>query len=211
MKGTNRSRSFYQVHLSTLVVQVSALGFFLFLQLAPTEVLLPGEALTEGELRGWPEVAVIIQGKQKPIFEEHFAGPKRRNITFAIIMLVLLFLLQESWMRRPKPVFSWSRGILALLLVVLLADGLAKHRSEYAMHEYVCLKVANEPANGDPGQTYLYNAGGCAWSGQMWVYANALPGLISAAQESGYTFVLGQRIHNVWTFPGSSAVPYRGE
>lgn len=208
MKTIRRRRPFYQVHLSTLMVQVFVLGFFLYLQLTPTEVLeIESETLEKVELRGWPEVFTITRVERTPRVEEHFVLPQLRNVALAVVVLALLFFLQEAWLRRRKPVFTWVRGVLTVFLLGAVAWGLVKARGEYTMHEYVSVSVTGDPSRADWGALHLYYAGGCMWSDRRWLPVGWLTKLQEDSRGQGYAFVPGEHIHNGWVMPVASTDP----
>jgi len=209
MKTSEKKRPFYQVHLSVLVAQMLLLSSFLYLQLVPTEVLQPNkyDLFEKAELRGWPEVFIITCIEQDPELEEHFLLPKCRNVILAVVVLVLLFVLQEAWLRCPKPVFTWPRGVLAILAVAALVYGNAVARKEYAMLEYAGVdaydKFGDEP---DYMKVPLYYGDTYTWGNKKWVPVELLPSLREECESNGCVLVVEKHIHNVWArrIPGAT-------
>jgi hypothetical protein len=149
MKTAAGRRPLYQIHLSTLMVQVMLLGFLLLLQFDPTlksTVDFKCHTIQEAELRGWPEVQSIrYPGPETR--ERQFTGPLRRNLGCMLAILICAFFLQESWLRRRKPLFTWGRSVMALLLTGIVSWCVWRACREHQTQEFVQLTAMECPNN----------------------------------------------------------------
>lgn len=124
-----------------MVVQTLLFGFLLLLQGEPvsrTTFDWRYGTVKEVELCGWPEIH-SVKYKEPYGCEKHFSKALNRNMTCAFVILLVAFLLQESYLHRPKPLFTWGRTAGGLLLVSVLIYSAWCAQRDYRLHEFVCL------------------------------------------------------------------------